>query len=297
MSKRNKKQKGVLPRTIEPRMMRTRSLLDVVIVTGGRFDMLTKCLNALYEQAEDVPISIYIVDQNTNPVEREQNKELFVKRADSKVVDFRVKRLADVGFATANNEGSRMGMAPLIMFLNDDVQLLPGAIAKVVETMNDQTIGICGIKLLFPPDSLSPIRPAGKIQHVGMAFNIRGEAVHPLVGWTATHPKASVSRDVLMVTGACLTIRRSLFLQVNGFDPIYGMGTFEDCDLCLKVVQKSMRVYVTTDAIGYHYAGSTAEKKQVPFPLGQNRMTFQARWGSTGFMQWTDWVILKGDKA
>lgn len=273
---------------------RTRSLLDVVIVTGGRWDMLAKCLDALYRESDTVPLSIYIVDQNTDPAEREQNKGLFIKDPDyHNIVDFRVKHLnQDVGFPIANNEGSRMGMAPLILFLNDDVELQPGAIEKVIQTMQDETIGVCGIKLLFPPDSTSPNRPAGKVQHVGMGLNIRGEPVHPLLGWSAEHPKANVSRDVLFVTGAFLCIRRGIFQAVGGFSPEYGMGTFEDTDLCFKVIQQGKRIFVNVDAVGYHYTGSTVEKKRVGFPLGQNRMIFQTKWGNTGMMQWTDFLFL-----
>jgi len=80
------------------------------------------------------------------------------------------------------------------------------------------------------------------------------------------------------VTGACLTIRRKLFDFVSGFDKIYGLGTFEDCDLCFKAKQLGQRVFVNVTALGYHYTGSTAEKKRVQFPIGQNRMIFQSKW-------------------
>jgi GT2 family glycosyltransferase len=275
------------------RVSKPKADLDVVIVTGGRFDMLTKCLASLYREAETSKIGVYIVDQNIPPDEYSQNRELFVEREGSKFCSFGVRHIKqDVGFPAANNDGARMGTAPLIMFLNDDVELQDGAIGKVLQTMKDETVGVCGIKLLFPPDSTSPVRPAGKVQHVGMALNIRGEPCHPLVGWSASNPKANVSRDVSFVTGACLTTRRSLFQSVGGFSPEYGLGTFEDTDLCFKVAQRGFRVYVNVEALGYHYTGSTAEKKKVAFPLGRNRVIFQTKWDGTGLMQWTEWLFL-----
>jgi GT2 family glycosyltransferase len=106
----------------QQKALRPKALLDVVIVTGGRFDMLAKCLNALYLEAETIPLNVYVIDQNTNLEEKALYRDLFIKRPDSKVLEFRSKRIeAEVGFPAANNEGSRMGMAPLIMFLNDDV--------------------------------------------------------------------------------------------------------------------------------------------------------------------------------
>ncbi len=120
-----------------------------------------------------------------------------------------------------------------------------------------------------------------------MALNIRGEPIHPLASWKSDNPKCNISREVLCVTGACLTVRRSLFNRVNGFSLDYGMGTFEDVDLCFKSRQNGLRVWVTTDAVGYHYTGATQEKKRVSYPLQQNRMIFQARWGESGLMAWT----------
>lgn len=270
-----------------------KSILDVVITTGGRFDMLAKCLDALYREALTTPISIYIIDNASPAEEYRQNSELFSEREGSKVVDFQVKHLTQpLGFPASNNEGARMGQSPLIMFLNDDVELQEGAIDKVVRTMDEPSIGICGIKLLFPQNSTSPIRPAGKVQHVGMALNIRAEPVHPLVGWSADNPKSNVSRDVIAVTGACLTIRRHLFNQVSGFSPEYGLGTFEDVDLCFKVRQRGARIFVNTDAWGYHFVGATAEKKRQPFPMQENRLLFQSKWQSSGLMMWSDWEFL-----
>ena len=257
------------------------TLIDVVIVTGGRFDMLTKCLDALY----DDPVSkrIILIDNNTPAEERIANGHLFNSNDQLKSV----RLTNEVGFAQANNEGARMGSSPLIMFLNDDVELTTGAIQTVVDTFQDETIGAVGIKLLFPLDSTSPIRPAGKVQHVGMALDIRGNAEHPLVGWSADNPRVCINRDVIAITGACLTIRRSLFNKIQGFDPVYGMGTWEDVDLCFKVRAAGFRNYVNVSALGYHYVGSTAEKKRIPFPLQHNKMIFQSKWAATGLMAWT----------
>src|SRR5688572_7889766 len=152
-------------------------LIDVVIVTGGRFDMLTKCLDALYRESETTPLNIILIDNATSAEERIANEHLFTKNE-----WLQTKRLTqEVGYSAANNEGARMGNASLIMFLNDDVELHEGAIQTVVDTFKDETVGAVGIKMMFPPDSKDKYRPAGKVQHVGMALNIRGDAEHPLV--------------------------------------------------------------------------------------------------------------------
>lgn len=269
------------------------SQIDVVIVTGGRFDMLDKCLNALYREAQTVPLSIFVIDNASPAEERIQNNQLFEYRAEmdeqSHIREFRSKRLQQaVGFPVSNNEAARLGHSPLVLFLNDDVELHEGAIEKIVRTFDTESIGVVGIKLMFPPTSTSPVRPAGKVQHVGMALNIRGELIHPLVGWSADHPKTNVSRDVFCVTGAVLAIRRTLFNKISGFNPAYGTGTYEDVELCVQARRLGQRVFVNVDATGYHYTGATQEKNGVGFPIQVNKMQFQSRWAQAGVLFWDE---------
>lgn len=278
-----------------PKQSASRAKVDVVITTAGRFDCLETCLEAVYREAQLVPLNICILDNGTLAEERQAHSDLFQYHPENDpqkgVVEFRVKRLPkNMGFPIGADEGSRLGRSPLIMFLSDDVELHSGAVEKIVEDFNDSSIGIMGIKLLFPPTSADSNRPAGKVQHVGLALNIRGVPEHPLVGWSPENPKTNISRDAWAVTGACFTIRRELFNKVGGFDVIYGRGTYEDCDLCLKVRHLGFRIRVDTNATAYHYVGATAMKRQEPFPLQNNLQIFQGRWAQTGLLVYDQWI-------
>lgn len=257
--------------------------VDVVIVTGGRWDFLAQCLDAVREKA-----NIILIDNASPAEERISNSALFEGLI--------TKRLQQpLGFAAANNEGARMGSNPFILFLNDDCILREGAIEAMLESFKDQMVGIVGAKLTFPITSSHPNRPAGKVQHVGLALNIRGEVIHPLVGWSPDNPKTCVTREVWGVTGACLMIRRALFNRIGGFAVEFGMGTYEDADLCLKVRSAGFRIVLNANALGTHYAGATAEKKQIAFPIAYNSMVFKSRWLNSPLMSWgspnpNDWV-------
>ena len=269
-------------------------LLDVVITTAGRFDELKKCLNNLELESLSVPVNVFIVDNASNAEERISNGELFDINhfPKSNFVKFENKRLQqNVGFPGAANEGAKMGEAPLIMFLSDDVDLQPGALDKIIRRLDNPEIGIVGIKLIFPPDLKDAIRPAGKVQHIGLTLDVRGNPIHPLVGWSVDNPKCNISREMFAVTGACLTVRRKLFEKIGGFNMIYGKGTFEDVDLCLSVRTLGSRIYCETEATAYHYVGATAEKRQEPFALQINSMIFKSRWAQSGMLTWSEWEI------
>lgn len=267
--------------------------IDICVLTAGRFDLLEKCLDALYREAQLTPLNILILDNGSDAKERTDHAALFVYQSDKDpgkgVVYFQSKRISNnLGFPAGANENARMGKAPLIMFISDDIELLPGAVEKVVERFKDETIGIVGIKLMFPPASIDKNRPANKTQHCGLAVNVRGDIIHPLVGWSANNSKTNISRDVWGVTGACLSVRRSLFSRLGGFDPVYGAGTFEDADLCMKVRQSGNRVFLDAQAQGHHYVGATAEKRKEAFPIQQNKQIFMSRWQNSGQVFWCE---------
>lgn len=260
-------------------------LVDVVVTTAGRFDLLEQCLKSLMESQNPPPYKLNLIDNGSDSEERISNNELF----EWDDLPFETKRFPqNLGFPQAANEGAKMGSAPLIMFLSDDVVLKPDTFQKIFDTFADPTIGVVGIKLLFPEDSVQPGRPAGKVQHVGLCLNIRGEPIHPLVGWSANHPKVNITRDAWAVTGACFTVRRELFEKVGKFDTDYGKGTYEDVSLCLRVRQLGFRIRMLADAVAYHHVGATMQKRKEPFPLGQNLQIFRAKFGNTGLLTWAE---------
>lgn len=258
-----------------------KSLVDVCVLTGGRFDILKTCLEKIDEQ-KFTDYEVHIFDNGSDIKEKTSNISLFQKYDSKRSEEY-------LGFPRAVNELFAMGKAPLIALITDDVFLKPETLDILVRRMDDKDIGICGLKLLFPENSSHPGRPAGKVQHIGHAINIKGEVIHPLVGWDADHPKCCVSREVCSVTGAAFIVRRNLWSKIGGFFEGYGVGYFEDSDFCMSMKALGHKVFIDTDAVAYHYTGATMEKLQRSAPMGYNAMLFRARWANSGLMKWDAW--------
>jgi GT2 family glycosyltransferase len=267
-------------------------LVSVIIPTYQRFELFQQCLNALPEAFGEIPYEVIWVENGSPKAELDKFLNALVKPTNF----FPTYFPKNVGFPAACNYGAKIAHGPILLFLNDDVIMGKGSGEALVRNMDDPTIGVVGMKLLFPSEEeliqaqlkhSNVQRMPGRVQHVGLATNIRGQVIHMYLGWTADNKRVNAMREVIAVTGAALMTRRNLFREVGGFDPIYQMGTYEDVDLCMKVKDKGLKVVVDTCAVGKHYAGATAEGYNIAFPLNENEVIFKQKWYNK--LVWTEW--------
>lgn len=257
--------------------------IDVCVLTVGRFDMLEQCLDAILEATKITPCNVYVFD-NGSPKE----KRLATKVFDHPVITQSKRSGTMSGYADGVNTVVRMGRENLVMFISDDVIIRPDAIDVLQKRMYaDSAIGLCGMKLLFPQGGHNG--PPGTVQHVGHSVNLRGEVIHPFIGWSASNPRCCRSQEVFSVTGAAWMVRRKLFQRVHGMNDIYGAGYYEDVELALNIRSLGAKIFIDTDAIGEHYVGASFETTGVKNPINENRQIFAQRHNKD--LYWSDWMM------
>lgn len=274
---------------VQQAIVDTRTMVDIVIPIYKRWDLLRLVVEAIPD-AISVPYNVIIVDNGNPAGEAEQfyNTVSPIKN----LIPIRVKD--NIGYPAACNLGARRKNSPFLFILTSDVVLKPGSIDNLLKSINTiatPEIGIVGMKLVFPDDSLDlnpDIRPAGKLQHIGLVTNIRGEFIHIFVGWDADHPKVNAMKEVYAVTGAAFMTKKNIWNKARGFNEAYGKGTWEDMDYCLTVRDMGYNVIVNPEAVAVHYTGATAEKANEPFPLQFNRLIFLQKWA--GKVNYTEWM-------
>lgn len=265
-------------------MKNNRPLLDIAILTAGRSDLFGKCVDAILPQMK----SEYRIQVYNNGYPSSIYEEIYKKLPEGSVVK---RGNQNIGFGNGSNSVIKLGDAPLVLFVTDDIFIQDGAIDNLVRVMDDPTIGISGYKFLFPKDSTDTTRPAGKVQHIGLGISVKGDVLHPLIGWSADNPKCNISRDVQAVTGASFIVRRAVFNKAGGFNPIYGLGYYEDVDLCLTIKSLGFRVRIDTVSRAEHGVGQTfgqVQDKSV-IPMQKNHQIFQNRW--VGQIVWDDYTF------
>jgi GT2 family glycosyltransferase len=167
----------------------------------------------------------------------------------------------NLGFAATCNRGAAAATGELLFFLNNDLELLPGWLEPMLAVFTRRPgAGIVGnVQLNFAH---------GTIDHTGIVFNAKGKPEHlTRRGWRDEH-------EVDAVTGACLAVRRPLWVQLRGFDEAYVNGC-EDVDLCLRAREAGCRVHVALRSVVRHHVSAAAGRK---LRDEHNTARLHARW-------------------
>lgn len=261
------------------------SVVDIALLTCGLVDLpvFRDCVAAIKREIEGVEATFNVILNGLAPETREPFNEIV-----NTIPNARVKHSAErVGFSAAANKIIRQGTSPLVLFITDDITLHEGTLRKLLDFMLDkehQDVGLCGLKMVFPKNSTDPGRPAGRVQHIGHAIDIRGEVTHPLLGWSPENPRCCITREVQSVTGGVFMVRRNVFLRSGGFFEGYGVGYYEDVDLCLTIRQiptgvdgQGYRIWIHAGATADHVTNASMLKANIRIPMDVNKFVFQQR--------------------
>jgi len=252
--------------------------VSVVVPLYGRLDFMMYQMALISEAGLPADELVYVLDQ---PDRRTEFLDLARSCHRRYATPARlVLPPENLGFAGASNAGMIASAGDYVCFLNSDVVPAdPDWLDRLVAAMAaDPGIGVLGAQLLFED---------GTLQHGGMAMRrLPGYGnmpfpVHP--GKGRLPASGGGVRDVPLVTGALMLMRRNLAIELGGFDTDYVTGDFEDADLCMKVRTRGLRCAVHDGVRLFHLErqsqGSAAQAWRQNLTL-VNACTFADRWGA-----------------
>ena len=166
--------------------------------------------------------------------------------SDREVVEAAGARLVEpggnLGFAAGCNRGAAEAGGDVVVFLNPDTVVDPGALTELARTLEDPAIGIAmaRLRLLDRPELLNS---GGTVVHLsGLAW--AGRYAEPA-------ETVAVVEDVAAPTGAAMAIRRELLHELGGFTDELFMY-LEDTELGWRARLRGLRVVVVPGADVYH---------------------------------------------
>jgi N-acetylglucosaminyl-diphospho-decaprenol L-rhamnosyltransferase len=132
---------------------------------------------------------------------------------------------ANLGFAGGANAGAALTSAPLLLFLNPDAVVAPGAL-EALRAAADAHPSWGAWQALVTMDGGRRINTSGGVTH-WLGFGWAGQCGEPIAD-------AAAEREVAFASGAALVVRREVWEATGGFDGEYFMYG-EDLDLALRV--------------------------------------------------------------
>jgi N-acetylglucosaminyl-diphospho-decaprenol L-rhamnosyltransferase len=165
----------------------------------------------------------------------------------------------NIGFGAANNVGVEAASGRWFLFLNSDAWPVGDAIEKLAAFGEAHPrAGIVGPRLRNPDGSLQrSVRGHPTLWRIATEYLFlrhlapRSRALNAFYGGGFDH--ASV-REVEVLKGAVLLVRRAASEAVGGFDPAYFMYG-EEMDLCYRVREAGWTVVFDPDAEFVHVGG------------------------------------------
>ncbi|CAB3760719.1 MULTISPECIES: glycosyltransferase family 2 protein [Burkholderia] len=224
-------------------------LVTLVIPTRNGFALLSQCVDSIIEKTRYRPFEIIIVDNGSDDPEVLD----YMERVS---VEHGVRILRDdrpFNYSALNNRAVDMARGEFVALVNNDVEIIDGDwLDEVMGHALRPEVGAVGVKLLFSN---------GTVQHAGVIVGLSGCADHLHRGLGRDEPgylaRAVTTQSLSAVTGACLVVRRSLYLQLGGLNERDLAVAFNDVDFCLRVRQAGYTVVWTPHAVLYHHESAT----------------------------------------
>jgi GT2 family glycosyltransferase len=230
-------------------------LLSIIVVSYNTRDMTMACLASVMAETWDAPFELIVVDNDSS----DGSAEAIATLGDS--VRF-MKLNENIGFARANNLAARKARGQFLLLLNPDTLVLDRAIDRLTRVaIANPAAGIWGGRTLFGDRTLDPTSVWARMTPWSMATRAFG-LDHVFSASPFFNPEGyggwqrDSMRQVDIVTGCFLMIRRDLWEELDGFDRAFFMYG-EEADLCMRAAALGARPLFTPTATIIHYGGAS----------------------------------------
>jgi N-acetylglucosaminyl-diphospho-decaprenol L-rhamnosyltransferase len=163
----------------------------------------------------------------------------------------------NVGFARACNQGFRASAAPLVLFLNPDAELEPGALSTLARVLDERPdVGLVGPRIRFPDGTIQVSTGPDLSLLAELRLRRLVLACRRRERWALERAEASHGREHEpdWISGACILARRTTLEALSGFDERFFLYE-EDADLCRRARAAGWKVVFTPSAEVRHGLG------------------------------------------
>ena len=228
--------------------LKNKPQVSIIIPTKDKLDLLEKTIDSIENRITYPNYEIIIVDTGSKHPETLR----YLQKSKHTVLKDKIDKF---NFSRANNIAVQKAMGKYVLLMNNDIEVItPTLIDEMVGYLeNDEKIGVVGAKLLYPDK---------RVQHAGVILGLNnglsGHANKLIADYDLGYMMYSnVARNYSAVTAALCMTRKDLYQKVGGMDEKNLGISYNDVDLCLKMLERGYRTVYNPYALAYHHEGAT----------------------------------------
>ena len=231
-------------------------LVSILIPTRNSADLVRTCVESIVKKTSYASYEIILID---NGSDEEASLSYFQDLAHQGTVRL-LRDERPFNYSRLNNQAVEAAKGEVVVLLNNDTEVIaPHWLQNMVQLALLPEVGAVGAKLFYGN---------GSIQHAGVLLGIAGGAAHAYMefpGDAVGHCNlALLLRGYSALTGACLAVRKSLYLEVTGLDEQHLPVGYNDVDFCLKLRSRGYRNVWTPQALLYHHESLSRGMEDTP---------------------------------
>ncbi len=252
--------------------------ISVIVLNRNGADVLEGLLESARKTGDLGRFEWIVVDHQST----DTSADVCAKAKSSGAIIHFFDRHGNFSFSESNNFGAQKATGDVLVFANNDLILRDSIYERILDTLEDDRVGIVGAKLLDHVDApgwdaRAPVQHLGVFMKPGIENGFLRPYESRLTRETPVLPNARQSRPA--VTAAFIAMRRSDFDAVGGFDEAYSYG-LEDVDLSFKV-KSQLKKEVLCDQgleIVHRHGYSRSKDDSAALRRRNNNQHFNRQW-------------------
>ena len=213
---------------------------SVIVPFHSNLNLLTLCIDSLLKTLDPSESEIIIVDNNANGSQIDPDWKL---GKHCKIVT----RPWNLMYPKAINLGVEYAQGEFLIFCDADICVTNQVHKALTEELALDGIGYASAKLLNIT--------TGNLLEFGITSSYYNFP-HPYAGRPRDFALIQKNHNPLAACAACSAIKRSLFIDVGGFDEKL-VHSYSDIDLCLRLRDRQYKTVCVAEAVAYHCGAST----------------------------------------
>ncbi len=244
--------------------------VSIIMLTLNALDYTRQCVDSI-RRCTGYPHEIIFVDNGSADGTRKYLRNLVKENSNYHLISNKKNR----GFAGGNNQGAKKATGDYVLFLNNDVLVSDGWLESLVESLElEERIGVVGpiTNRINGRQRLAEVPYSDVSQFPAFAQRVRA------VNKGKVTPRRRLG-------GFAMLMKKALFDAVGGFDEDFGLGNYEDDDLCLRIRDRGYAVMVDEGTYIHHFGGRTFVSNKLDYEklMTENGKKFREKWPAVDF--------------